>query len=274
MYINKKERPITSLRSDTWLGRTHVLTSLHLSGCVYRSLSMCLPYGLLFQTPCRMGMEVMTRATDDNSSQASLVPRFRLHQSYCLVRTSRSQSVRTTFLITMDLQRRGSAASKPSSSLPKAVRSRPDGSPPSICVWGVRVDELPKHRSHFNTQGNERLPWACLFPGSVFAASLARHQPADGAPGANVGRGWHPLYSSLAIALESKYHFRNNSESPTLADMLTGIWCPHGVLLRKEHSSKGICFDISVIQAQLLECTNISAPRTSEGCTFPSVPSN
>ena len=36
-------------------------------------------------------MEVMTRPTDDDCSQVSLVPLFRLHQSYSLARTNRSK---------------------------------------------------------------------------------------------------------------------------------------------------------------------------------------
>ena len=36
-------------------------------------------------------MEVVTRPTDDEYSQVSLVPPFRLHQSYSLARTNRSK---------------------------------------------------------------------------------------------------------------------------------------------------------------------------------------
>ena len=39
---------ITSLKSDTSLRRTHVLTLPHLSGCVFQPLSICLPHGLPF----------------------------------------------------------------------------------------------------------------------------------------------------------------------------------------------------------------------------------
>ena len=38
-----------------------------------------------------MVMEVVTRPTDDEYSQVSLVPPFRLHQSYSLARTNRSK---------------------------------------------------------------------------------------------------------------------------------------------------------------------------------------
>jgi len=38
-----------------------------------------------------MVMEVVTRPTDDDYSQVSLVPPFRLHQSYSLARTNRSK---------------------------------------------------------------------------------------------------------------------------------------------------------------------------------------
>ena len=38
-----------------------------------------------------MAMEVVIRPTDDEYSQVSLVPPFRLHQSYSLARTNRSK---------------------------------------------------------------------------------------------------------------------------------------------------------------------------------------
>ena len=91
------------------------------------------------------------------------------------------------------------------------------------------------------------LPWGCSFPGHLFAVSLARHQLVDGAPRANVDRGWHPPYSSLASPLESKYHLQNHpTASPTLVGMLTGICCPHGVSLRQVHGSMGTCFYVFV----------------------------
>ena len=45
---NKGKASITSLRSDTSLRRTHVLTCSHLSGCVFQPLSICLPHGFPF----------------------------------------------------------------------------------------------------------------------------------------------------------------------------------------------------------------------------------
>ena len=114
------------------------------------------------------------------------------------------------------------------------------------------------------------LPWGCLFPGHLFAVSLARYQLADGAPRANVDRGWHPPYSSLASPLESKYLHNHPTTSPKLVGMLTGIWYPHGVSLRREHGSMGTrylfwCF-VSCITAP-----NVyrSTPRISEGRRFP-----
>ena len=40
-----------------------------------------------------MVMEIVTRLTDDDYSQFSIVPPFRLHQSYSLTRTNRSRKL-------------------------------------------------------------------------------------------------------------------------------------------------------------------------------------
>ena len=113
------------------------------------------------------------------------------------------------------------------------------------------------------------LPWGCSFPGHLFAVSLARHQLVDGAPRANVDRGWHPPYSSLASPLESKYHLQNHpTRSPKLVGMLTGIWCPHGVSLRQEHGSMGICFDV-LCHSRTAPIVYRSTPQISEGRRFP-----
>ena len=45
---NKGKASITSLRSDTSLRRTHVLTLPHLSGCVFQPLSICLTHARPF----------------------------------------------------------------------------------------------------------------------------------------------------------------------------------------------------------------------------------
>ena len=46
IIASKEKAPMTSLRSDTSLRRSHVLILTHLSGCVFQPRSVCLPHGL------------------------------------------------------------------------------------------------------------------------------------------------------------------------------------------------------------------------------------
>ena len=146
---NKRKGPITSLRSDTSLRRTHVLTSPHLNGCVFQSLSTCLP-----RPPFSiMVMEVVTRPTDDDYCQVSLVPPFRIHRRYSLARTNRSRKPED---IVPDCE----GPTTMSGSRVDTILFCPDqgsrimtaGLSLCICACSVRVDELRKYRSHFSTQ--------------------------------------------------------------------------------------------------------------------------
>ena len=103
------------------------------------------------------------------------------------------------------------------------------------------------------------IPWA-----SFYRQLLARHQLADRAPKAKVDGGWHPPYSSLASPLESKDNIQNHPKSPKLVGMLTGIWCSHGVSLRQEHGSMGICFDVLWHSCTAPAVVHRSMPRISE----------
>ena len=149
-----------------------MLTSPHLSGCIFQSLSICYLTASLFYTPRGMVMKVVTPSYGWRSKSLSCLLFGYIRDTARRERIG-VENLRIMFLTTRDLQQGAAAGSKTSSSvLTKAVESWPSGCPFCICACGVRVDELRKYGSHFSTQDNARLPWGCLFPGHLFTVSF------------------------------------------------------------------------------------------------------
>ena len=120
-------------------------------------------------------MEVVTRPTDDDYSQVSPVPPFRLHQSYSLTRKTRSRQPQDNIPVyegpaTMS----GSRVEATSSALTTALESCPPGFPLCICACGVRGEELRKYRSHFSAQDNARFTLRMLIPWASFCGQLGQ----------------------------------------------------------------------------------------------------